>query len=836
MVNGTVGHGQSIFSRLSLQRKLIAVSMLTAGLALAGSAANFIAYEWITIPKEVRDSLVTQADVVAENSAAAVVFGEAESAAQCLSALAADHRIQSACIYAEDGVPLATYVRAHTLDSFVPPPPQPPGDSIEAGRLHLFRQIRTADTVAGTLYVQADLRGTLRERVVRVVEFVAGSLVVLLALALLLARKVQALISRPILTLSSAAERVAANSDYAIRVEPVGNDEITRLMCHFNTMLAGIEQRDHQLALHQERLEEMVDERTRELSEANAELVAQRDRVEAATRAKSQFLANMSHEIRTPMNGIIGMTDLTLESTDLTAEQHDYLSVVRRSAEALLAIINDILDFSKIEAGRVELELRRFDLWECAEDAVRWFALPAREKRLDLCCMIFPDVPRYVLGDQVRFRQVVVNLLGNAVKFTERGSVTLELRLSSARDRNNGDPGVTTPTGESGAAGIMVKVCDSGIGIESDKISEIFQPFTQADNSITRRFGGTGLGLDISRRLVELMGGTLSVESRHGEGSIFGFTVALPVAPVDANSIEPSLDGVALAMLRGREVLIATSGPATARALEQILSFFGARTEIVTTFAALMQVHRERVAGGRRPNLILLDAALSEGDAATIVSETSRLFDPKVAIAVLVPAGQSSRDLATYTAQGAGHCFGTPLRVTELCEFLPLLVDLESRASRPLRVARTSQSSFAHRQPGSRALRVLVAEDNSLNQQLIRSVLEKRGHTVTVVENGRVAVEEVGRGTFDLVLMDLHMPVMGGLEATVAIRAAEAAGSTRVPIIAVTADAINDVRERCRNAGIDAYLEKPLRPRCLVKTVESVPRERGGSDRRGEAA
>jgi two-component system, sensor histidine kinase and response regulator len=807
------------FSDLSLRQKLTAVSMLTAGVAVLGAALSFVAYERVTVRREIRDSLVTQAEMIASNSAAAIAFDAPKSAEVVLAALRADPRVSGACLYAEDGRVFATYHRPDLTEPFDPPRAEAAGERVTAGRLHLFREIRPAGNLIGTLYLQADLAATMWDRLVRVAQFVALSVLVVWALALLLARRAQRVIARPILDLTASAERVARENDYSIRVRQAGHDEISVLVAHFNTMLEGIQRRDLELARNRDHLEEVVAERTQELTRANTELVAKKEQVEAAARAKSQFLANMSHEIRTPLNGIIGMTDLTLEATTVTTEQKEYLTLVRRSAESLLSIISDILDLSKIEAGRVELESRAFDLWEYAEEAVRWFALQAREKRIDLVCFVHPSVPRMVMGDAVRLRQVLVNLLGNAVKFTEHGSVVLEIRLRSDGSADAGD------------CPLVMTVRDTGIGIPQDKLQSIFEPFTQADDSMTRRFGGTGLGLTISRQLVTLMGGEIWVNSNPGEGSVFGFSITLPRAVDQPGDDPPQAGGKLLAPLRGRKVVIACDANATSQALGETFAHWGAVSLLARDLQSLRCALTSVGESGAGPAILLMEAELPGAEPSELVPEASRLAAGRFPIVILTPTGKSSAELAQYTAQGASVCLGRPIRPSELQELVHALcdgADFAIPANAPVSGAPLLSSLPA----GARALRVLLAEDNRLNQQLVIRTLEKRGHTVVVVEDGRTAVSEARRGTYDVILMDLHMPGIGGLEATAAIRAAEAGTGEHIPIVALTADAIVGVRERCLQGGMDAYIEKPVRPRLLLETLESVvPDRRGGTPR-----
>jgi signal transduction histidine kinase/ActR/RegA family two-component response regulator len=460
----------------------------------------------------------------------------------------------------------------------------------------------------------------------------------------------QRMISQPLLELASVARLISTQHNYSVRAGKRRDDEIGLLVDAFNEMLDQIERQDRELKRHREHLEEQVAARTAELVRVNEELRRAKEAAEEASRLKSQFLANMSHDLRTPMNGVIGMTALAL-ATDLNEQQRDYLTTVQNAAESLLCLLNDILDFSKIEAGKLTLEALPFDLREVVEQTVKSLRVSADQKGLAVGWRVDPAIPARLAGDPVRFRQILTNLVSNAIKFTEQGRVDVEVDLEAAL---------------SDEVAIRIAVRDTGIGIPPDKLATIFEPFTQADGSTTRRFGGTGLGLSISSRLAELMGGRIWVESELGKGSTFYVTLRFPAAAPEA-----------------------PTSP-------------------------------QRAETGRR-------AA-----------------------------------------------------------------------------------------PG---LRILVAEDNPINQKVIARMLETEGHRVTVAADGRQALEFIEREPFDLILMDVQMPGMSGLEAARRIRERERATGGRIPIIALTASAMKGDRERCLEAGMDDYLSKPVRPAALQEII-----------------
>ena len=533
----------------------------------------------------------------------------------------------------------------------------------------------------------------------------------------------------------------------------------------------------------------------RELKATQEELALAKEAAEKANQAKSLFLANMSHDIRTPMNGIIGMTDLCLD-TKLTDEQKEYLGMVKTSADSLLSLLNDILDFSKIEGDMLELEQIDFNLNNAVEDTVKSLAYLAHNKGLELACRIHRNVPVALVGDPGRLRQVIVNLAGNSLKFTEKGEVVVEVKLE-----DEGEDDVL----------LHFLVRDTGIGIPREKQEKIFEAFSQADESTTRQYGGTGLGLSISSKLAAMMGGKIWVESEQGAGSTFQFTARFGLQKMPLSHGKTDLSD-----LKGLPVLIIDDNETNREILKEVLLSW----EMSPTVAGgedTLRVLEDAGRSGRPFSLVLLDAHASEKDGFGIALEIKENSDWTAPMIMMTSSVGMRGDAEKCRRLGIAAYLTKPIKQSELFDAILTVLDIDG--------AESGENDLVTKhsvREGRAGLRILLAEDNVVNQRLAAKVLTKRGYLVVVAGNGKEAVAAFEREPFDVVLMDVQMPEMDGFEATAVIREKEKEKGGHIPIIAMTAHAMKGDRERCLEAGMDEYVSKPIRPQIVVDAIEGV--------------
>ena len=764
----------SYTKQTTLNQRLLRISRLTLGSILTIAAIVLIISSFSLNLFSLVNSNQTKAEAFTENIAASLVFNDANSAQELLDSLASSNDISVAIIFNDKAERFAYYQYQHSVAKELLIPPSK-DYTIGLTHIKINQPIYFQQKIHGNFYFAVDLSSLYWQTTWLMIVILVTSLLALLASNLMLQRLNTAVLI-PLSKLSQLIQKVSEKNDYTIRAESSHITEIDTLATGFNLMLEQIGERDKNLATQRDQLEIEVAART-------TELLAAKDAAEKASHAKSEFLATMSHEIRTPLNGVLGMNELLLNS-ELNAQQKIWTESVQTSGQHLLSVINDILDFSKIESGHMQLESVDFDLVDLIEDAMAMFAQQAKHKELEMATQFTPpNKPFHLRGDPFRLRQIVINLVSNAIKFTQQGEVIIRTTLQSETDKK---------------ANIHLLIEDTGIGIAPEAYKTIFEHFAQADAKTTRKFGGTGLGLTISKHLIELMGGKIRVESTLGKGTKFYIDLQLVKAKRPFVS-EPTSD-----VFDGIRVLVVDDNQTNREIVLHQLENWNMSVFCAPNGEEALYLMNQSVEENKPFQIVILDMHMPGMDGLELARAIQS--NPKLTNTRLMMLTSTFVNTEQHIIQESGmiRFVNKPIRQKDLLKVISDLLSISTSSDTPKIKAKITTPKMS----GT----VLVAEDNIVNQQVARAMLAKLGLQMVLANNGQEAISLVKtNNNFELILMDCQMPIIDGYEATIAIRQlATKQGGKYLPIVALTANAMSDDRQKCLDVGMDDFLSKPF--------------------------